>query len=91
MSLIPSKEKKINKIKHWLQRNGERDEDGFYFDGGLEAPPVYLHLQYDYDSDGERFEPRCIYNCSNKMVAVTLEAVKEEELDEIIKALNKLS
>lgn len=82
-----TKEEKINKIKHWLQHNGERDEDGFSFDSGLDTSPLYLSLQYDYDSEGNRIEPFCLCKLNDKLFGEYLHDRTEEELDMIIKLL----
>ncbi len=53
-----NKDQKVNWIKCWLQKFGNRDNETFYFQVILDNSPWELYIQYDYDFDGDRIEPR---------------------------------
>jgi hypothetical protein len=79
-------EEKINKIKWWLQRYGERDGDTFSFDGELNGR-LYISLQYNFDEDGNEYEPMCLFKTNNKLNAEYIQNRTEEELDTVINFL----
>jgi len=80
---------KINKIKWWLQRFGERDEDAFYFHAELNGKPLYIGLQYNFDNDGYQCEPMCFFKNNSKLNAGYIDEITEKELDDVIKFLFK--
>lgn len=87
-----NREAKINWIKWWLQRYGERDEYTFSFDSEVNGKPLYISMQYNYTDEGGRIEPFCLFKTNNKLNAEYINGRTDEELDmaiETLKSINK--
>ncbi len=84
-----NKKQKVNYIKAWLQRFGERDNETFYIEVKMEEETWLLALQYDYDFDGDRISSFDWCWKSFKHVGDTyISDRNKKELDEIIRKLN---
>ena len=85
------KEQKVNIIKLWLQKFGNRDNETFNQKVTVGDTTWDIWLQYDFHSDGSTIEP---YNMCSKgfkhLVKATLEDRTEEELNDIITELEKI-
>jgi hypothetical protein len=87
------KREKVNKIKYWLLRHGERDEDGFSHDIIFKnfhgEDTVYsLSLGYNYGVEGEEFNE--VSFCRKSFKHLRNNSIKDltiEELDDIIEIL----
>jgi len=83
-----NKGQKVNWIRGWLQRFGDRDNETFSTEFIVSGVSWELSLQYDYDFDGDALEPmdwcrdgfRHLHNN-------TISDRTEEELDDIINKL----
>jgi hypothetical protein len=94
------RQEKINWIKWWLQRYGERDEDTFSIDvewllsaesAVFEIRRLYIALQYNFGSDGGEYEPMCFFKTNNKMNAEYIQNRTDEELEEAIEKLKSIN
>ena len=52
-----NKEQKVNWVKCWLQKFGNRDNETFNTDVVVGETTWELSIQYDYDFDGDRLKP----------------------------------
>jgi hypothetical protein len=52
-----NKEQKVNWIKCWLQKFGNRDNETFHIEVVVGDTYWELSLQYGYDFDGDRIDP----------------------------------
>jgi hypothetical protein len=86
-----NKEQKVNWIKCWLQKFGNRDNETFNKQITINGITWELSLQYDFDFDGEKLEP---YDwCSNNFKQIHNNRIQDksnEELNEIINKLNSI-
>ena len=97
-----NKEQKIILIKAWLQMFGDRDNETFYIEVIVPAKPYMriwnISIQYNYDwEEGYEITPynwcrfRFDDDTNNKLGRnASISDRSEEELDEIIEALNKI-
>jgi hypothetical protein len=94
------RQEKINWIKWWLQRYGERDEDTFSIDvewllstesAVFENRRLYIALQYNFGSDGSEYEPMCFFETSDKLNAEYIENRTDEELEVAIEKLKSIN
>jgi hypothetical protein len=94
------RQEKINWIKWWLQRYGERDEDTFSIDvewllstesAVFENRRLYIALQYNFGSDGGEYEPMCLFKTNNKLNAEYIQNKTDEELEEAIEKLKSMN
>jgi len=85
------KEEKVNYVKAWLQRFGERDNETFNVMITVGEIMWFISLQYDYDLEGERCDP---YSwCRDGFKHLNNNGISdrsEEELDKIIDRLNNI-
>jgi len=85
-------EKKINYIKWWLQRFGDRNDETFYKEITVGELTWRISMQYDYTDDGYKVEA---WNwCSKGFKHVhdnSLEDRTEEELGDIIIELKQIA
>ena len=83
-----NKDQKVNWIKGWLQKFGNRDNDTFHTEVTVGGTNWEISLQYDYGYGGEKYEP---YDwCSNGFKHVynnTISDRTDDELDSIITVL----
>lgn len=83
-----NKEQKVNWIKCWLQKFGNRDNETFNTEVVVGETTWELSLQYDYDFDGDRLEP---YGwCRSGFKHLRNNQISDrtgEELDEIVNQL----
>jgi hypothetical protein len=81
-----TKDQKINWVRLWLQKFGERDNEGFNAEVKIDGIVYELWLQYNYDEQGEEIDPNDLvsprFECNNRF-----EDMSEEELDGISKEL----
>ena len=83
-----NKEQKVNWIKCWLQKFGNRDNQTFNTEVVMGETTWEISLQYGYDFDGGRLEPYERCSRSFKHVHDTqISDRTDEELDEIINKL----
>jgi len=87
-----NKEQKVNYIKMWLQKFGNRDNETFNVEIKRNGDIIwFISLQFDYDEDGDRLEP---YDwCRNgfkHMRNNTISDRTDDELDEIILNLKSI-
>ena len=83
-----NKEQKVNCIKCWLQKFGNRDNETFNTEVILGETTWEISLQYDFDLDGDRFEPYSLCRRGFKHINYNrISDRNEEELDEIINIL----
>jgi hypothetical protein len=83
-----NKEQKVNYVKCWLQKFGNRDNETFNIEVVVNETTLDLSLGYDYDFDGNRLVPygRCtsgFKHLRNNRISDRT----DEELDSIIKQL----
>ena len=79
-----NKEQKVNYVKCWLQKFGNRDNETF----NIQLEKWRISMQYDYDLEGYRIIPMNWCCSSFKHVHNnSLEDRTEDELTEIIKIL----
>jgi hypothetical protein len=52
-----NKEQKINYVKYWLQKFGNRDNETFNIEVLVGETIWEISLQYDFDEDGDKIEP----------------------------------
>lgn len=85
-----SKKGKINWIKCWLQKFGKRDNETFNIKVTVGEITWEIALQYDYDFEGDKLDPRdwCCYSFKH-LRNNSLSDRTEEELEAIIKQLKK--
>lgn len=87
------KQEKVNKVKFWLQRHGERNEQGFthdiIFNDFHDENIVYgLTLDYNYGIEGEEYDEVAYCRKHYKHLRNnTIKDLSDEELDEIIEVL----
>lgn len=83
-----NKQQKINWIKCWLQKFGNRDNETFYYHVVVNKIEWDLSIQYNYNFDGDQIEPYDYCRSSfkhlhnNRIIDRT-----DVELDEIINQL----
>jgi hypothetical protein len=85
------RQEKINWIKWWLQRYGERDEDTFSIDVDFKDGRLYIALQYNFGSDGSEYEPMCLFKTNYKLNAEYIGDRTDEELEIAIKKLKSIN
>ncbi len=83
-----NKRQKVNWIKSWLQKFGDRDNETFNTEVKINGETFDISLQYNYDFDGDKYEPydwcrRSFKHLKNN----TIYDRTEEELDIIITEL----
>lgn len=82
------KEQKINWIKCWLQKFGDRDNEAFNTKILVNETTYELSLQYDYDFDGDKLFPYDWCRTGFKHLKNNrLSDRANEELDDIINQL----
>lgn len=81
-TINPNKERLERKIKAWLLRFGERDDDGFSF----HLEDFYIYLGHVYDLDGSRNYERFDVRFGRYWV----HSPTEEQLQEIFDGLTKI-
>jgi hypothetical protein len=83
-----SREQKINWIKLWLQKFGDRNNETFcvsvIFDDGFGFD---ISLQYDFSEDGDEIDPYCFCKRGFKDLRGYIEDRTDEELNKIIDQL----
>lgn len=85
-----SKKEKINWIKWWLQRYGERDDSVFHIEIESNEITWDISLQYNYGDNGLEYDP--FDWCSNGFKHTFMDRISyrsDEELDEIISILKQ--
>ena len=79
---------KVNYIKCWLQKFGDRDNETFHTEVTIDDVTWEISMQYNFDDDGYETNP---YDwCKNSfkhLLNNTIADRSEKELDEIIKVL----
>lgn len=86
-----NKKQKINYVKFWLQRFGERNNDIFFKDVKINDKIWSLWLQYSFDEDGDELDPNSSVSCSNKMDrGLRIEELNDEQIDCLIVSLKQL-
>jgi hypothetical protein len=85
------KQEKINWIKWWLQRYGERDEDTFSIDVDFKDRRLYIALQYNFSNDGGEYQPMCLFKTNNKLNAEYIQNRTDEELEAAIEKLKSIN
>lgn len=85
-----SKREKINWIKCWLQKFGKRDNETFNIEVTVGEITWEISLQYDYDFEGDKLDPRdwCCHGFKH-LRNNGLSDRTEEELETIIEQLKK--
>lgn len=82
------KEQKVNYVKYWLQKFGNRDNETFNTEVVVGETTWEISLQYNFDDDGNQCEP---YDwCRSSFKHLRNNQISDrtnEELDEIIKQL----
>ena len=82
------KEQKINYIKYWLQKFGERDNETFNIEVEVNGVIFHISMQYNFDECGDEILP---YDwCRNgfkHLITNSISDRTESELDEIINKL----
>lgn len=88
MIQLINKEQKVNWIKCWLQKFGDRNNETFYTKVTLDKTDFELSLQYDFDFEGDRIEPydSCV-SSFKQLRNIQISDRTDEELDKIIKQL----
>jgi hypothetical protein len=80
-----NKEQKINWVKCWLQKFGERDNETFSYPVEIFGSEWELLLQYNYDFSGDQLDPFCWCRSGFKHVGDNLlEDRSDDELGSII-------
>lgn len=83
-----TKSQKVNYIKCWLQKFGNRDNETFNIEVIIGDTTWNISLQYNFDDDGYQIEP---YDwCRNSFKHLRNNQISDRsdvELDEIIKEL----
>jgi len=83
-------QEKVNYIKHWLQKFGDRDNEVFYTSLSFDNKCWDLSLQYNYDEDGTQIAPYDWCRSGFKHLRNNQIANRsDEELDKIIEILNE--
>lgn len=83
-----NKEQKVNWIKCWLQKFGNRDNETFNIDVIVNATVYNISLQYNYDFDGDRCEP---YNwCRNGFKHLNNNQITDRTDDELDLIIDQL-
>jgi len=83
-------QEKVNYIKLWLQKFGDRDNEVFYTSVTFDNKCWNLSLQYDYDEDGTSIVPYDWCRSSFKHLRDNhIDNRTNEELDIIINILNE--
>lgn len=84
-----NKEQKVNWIKCWLQKFGNRDNETFNIEVTINDERWQIWLQYSYDFEGDQIDPmdRCLKGFKH-LRNNSISDRTEEELNEIIKYLN---
>ena len=84
-----NKKQKVNWIKCWLQKFGNRDNETFHTNVIIGNINWELSLQYNYDFDGDECNPYHWCRSGFKHLCNTISDRSDEELDMIIKQLSK--
>jgi hypothetical protein len=83
-----NKEQKVNYVKCWLQKFGNRDNETFNTEVVVSETTWRISLQYNFDDEGDQCDP---YDwCSRSFKHVHDNQISDrtdEELDEIINQL----
>jgi hypothetical protein len=83
-----NKEQKVNYVKCWLQKFGNRDNETFNTEVVVGKTTWEISLQYNFDDDGDQCEP---YDwCRSDFKHLRNNQISDrtdEELDEIINQL----
>lgn len=83
------KRQKVNYIKYWLQRFGERDTETFNTEIIVGETHWIISLQYNFDNEGEQCEPFDWCRSGFKHLRNNqISDRSDEELDGIINQLN---
>jgi hypothetical protein len=83
-------EQKINYIKLWLQRFGDRDNETFNKRVTVGDKRWSIWMQYSFSDDGYLIDPYTDVSWSNKLVkGLSIEDLTEEQLDSLIVALKE--
>jgi len=86
-----AKEEKVNYVKAWLQRFGERDNETFNIMVTVDGVIWDISIQYDYNLEGERMDPYSWCRSGFKHVHENgIDDRSEDELDKIIERLNNI-
>jgi len=81
---MDTKEAKVNYIKYWLQKFGDRDNESFFTKVILKDITWDITYQFHYDENGEEVEPYCWCSIGFKDLHDNLISNRtEEELDVI--------
>ena len=86
-----NKEQKVNYIKCWMQKFGNRDNETFNTEIVVGETSWRISLQYNFDDDGDQIEPNNW--CSSGFKHVHNNSISdrtEEELDNIINHLKTI-
>lgn len=76
-------------IKFWLQKNGERTEEGFTYEVNVNGVIWNLFLGYSYNDRGWHLEP--IESCTAENINPNFTKISDrhsDDLDDILKELN---
>lgn len=85
---MKSHEQKVNYIKYWLQKFGNRDNETFNIEVVIDETIWDISLQYNFDEDGDQIEPYDWCRRSFKqLVNNQISDRTDEELDRIIEIL----
>jgi hypothetical protein len=83
-----NKKQKVNYIKCWLQKFGNRDNETFNTEVVVDETTWRISLQYDFDDEGNQCDPYDWCICSFKHLNDNrISDRTNEELDEIINQL----
>lgn len=85
------KQKKVNRVKLWLQKFGDRDNETFYKEIEVGDINWRISMQYTYDDDGDEIISSnwCCRNFKH-VFNNAIEDRTEEELEAILFELQKI-
>ena len=86
-----NKDQKVNFIKLWLQKFGNRDNETFNIEVQIDGVIWEISMQFNFDEDGEEMYSYDL--CRNKFKHLTDNKISdrsEEDLDKIIKELKSI-
>ena len=69
-----------NRLKYFMTKFGNRDNEGFGFHVVLDGKPYNLHLQYNYDEEGELLEQSFLFQTNNKLNSNYIENADTDDI-----------
>lgn len=83
-----TKEQKVNYVKHWLQKFGDRDNETFNTEVVVGEINWDISLQYDFDEDGNQCEP--FSWCRNGFKHMNNNQISDRTDEELVGIINQL-